>query len=74
MEGDGETKMKTRRQTWPAQLETDSQREGVERRVEQRTPNVIRHSSHGVQGRKKREKGEQRHREGGIGGREERGG
>lgn len=58
MEGDGETKMKARRQTRPAQLETHSQREGVERRVEQRTPNVIRHSSHGVQGRKKRDRKE----------------
>lgn len=38
--------------------QTDNQREGVERRVEQRTPNVIQHSSHGVQGRKERDQKE----------------
>lgn len=70
----GETKMKTRRQTRPTQRETDrqtdSQREGVERRVERRTPNVIQHSSHGVQGRKERDRKESKKREGGIKGEE----
>lgn len=66
-EGDGGNKdedqeadtANTARDSQPA-----SQREGVERRVERRTSNVIQHSSHGVQGRKGRNRKEREKTEG----------
>lgn len=58
--------MKTGRQTRLAQQETDRQPEGGSGKTERRTPNVIQHSTHGVQGRKERDRKESKKKEGGI--------